>query len=109
MTTMLIKRKLTAQRRGGRIFDISPEHLNSFIKSADAGAITAKDLRTRLATQTAINLVNARKAPPATHKDYKASVKAVAELVARKLGNKPSEALKSYINPAVFAGWAQAA
>jgi DNA topoisomerase-1 len=109
LATMLIKRKLTAQRRGGRIFDISPEHLNSFIKSADAGAITAKDLRTRLATQTAINLVNARKAPPATHKDYKASVKAVAELVARKLGNKPSEALKSYINPAVFAGWAQAA
>ena len=38
-------------------------------------------------------------------KEHMKRVKAVAERVSSLLGNKPAQALKSYIYPAVFEGW----
>ena len=38
-------------------------------------------------------------------KEYKKAVKFVATAVSKKLGNTPTIALQSYINPATFAAW----
>lgn len=37
--------------------------------------------------------------------EYKSLVKRVAEKVSNVLGNRPIQALESYINPVVFASW----
>jgi len=47
----------------------------------------------------------AKMTPPKDQKSYKKKVKQVAKVVSDKLGNKPAEALKSYINPEVFWAW----
>jgi DNA topoisomerase-1 len=68
------------------------------------GQIKTKDFRTLLANRIAKEQV-ANTQVPVSAKDYKKAVKAVATVVASKLGNTASIALKSYINPHVFSAW----
>ena len=42
---------------------------------------------------------------PTNEKEYKKSVMEIAKQVAKKLGNTPSVALKSYIAPEAFSEW----
>lgn len=72
------------------------------------GSFKTKDMRTHLGTKTAADMVAAME-PPKDAKQYQATVKKIAVAVSKKLGNTPTIALQSYINPTVFAAWGMAA
>lgn len=63
-----------------------------------------KDFRTHVATTTALALV-AGMPVPKTAKQLKQSILDVATKVSQRLGNTPSMAKNSYIDPAVFQTW----
>lgn len=92
---------------GGKLFPATNDKaLLDHTHSMDGGGFKTKDFRTHLATDTAYSLVEKIPAPK-NEKEYKKAVMAVAKEVSSKLGNTPTIALQSYINPAVFAQWRQ--
>lgn len=104
LAAMLVARKQSADRRGGKLFATDETKVRDYVAQLDGGGFLSKDLRTVRANMIAIREIHAT-APPATEKQYKAAVKAVAERVSHVLGNRPAQALESYINPAVFSSW----
>lgn len=100
---MLLQRKERAGN-GGRLFQVSERDLLNHAHSFDGGGFKTKDFRTLLGTRTA--MAEVEKAPaPMDAKSYKKAVMAVAKQVASRLGNTPTVALQSYINPVVFLPW----
>lgn len=99
----LLARKAKAGSKG-RLFDTDDGKLRKYTGDKDGKGFKTKDFRTLLGTRTAVNEM--RKIPrPKTEKEYSKAVRTVAKTVANKLGNTPTVALQSYINPAVFADW----
>lgn len=88
----------------GKLFRIDRDSLSDYTHGMDGGGFKTKDFRTHLGTYTAQKEVKG-KGKPKTMKEYKKMVKEVATVVARKLGNTPTIALQSYINPTVFSEW----
>jgi DNA topoisomerase I len=103
VATDLLRRR-DAAGPNGKVYDTSQDKLLVYTHSKDGGGFKTKDFRTLLATKTAQNEVASMKLPR-NMKEYKASVKTVAEKVSSKLGNTPSVALNSYISPTVFGKW----
>lgn len=66
------------------------------------------DMRTHVGTALAASLLS-KQGKPRNKKSHKAKIKAISERVAKTLGNSPSEALKSYIDPFVFSPWEKTA
>ena len=64
-----------------------------------------KDGRTYYATDLAVQEIHKMNASPNTVKEVSALKKKVAEVVSSHLNNSPHQALKSYIDPSVFAVW----
>jgi DNA topoisomerase-1 len=83
--------------RGGSLLDFVHGEL-------DHGGYKTKDFRTLLANNQASDVI-ARMPAPKSEKEYKKAVLEVAKQVSAKLGNTPTVALQSYINPAVFGAW----
>ena len=97
-----------AKRAGpeGRLFNVSDTQLRDYVHTLDGGNFKPKDFRTLLGTRMAAQHVAADKgAPPKNEKEYKARVKEVAKKVSAVLGNTPTIALQSYIDPTVFSKW----
>ena len=93
---MLLRRKARTAENGD-LFDVSGEKLR---KKMPEGLLV-KDLRTILATQTAEDML--KELPKATDaKSMEKLRKQVATVVSGKLGNTPTMALGSYIDPKVF-------
>lgn len=92
-------------RGGGQLFPrVSADSLGGYIKQLGGDEFKTKDLRTLKASRMANDLVSA--APvPTNETQYKKAVRIVAQAVSAKLGNTPTVALQSYINPVVFAPW----
>lgn len=89
-----------------RIFNTNRGALSNYSHQLDGGGFKTKDFRTLLATRTAIKEIEKLSPPaPKDAKEYKKKVKEVAIRVSKKLGNTPTVALQSYINPSVFAEW----
>lgn len=88
----------------GRMFHTTAEKVRNYSKSKDGGGFKTKDHRTALGTDTAVQLIETL-AEPKNLKEYKSSVKNIAEKVSNLLGNTPSIALKAYIDPHVFSVW----
>lgn len=86
-----------------RIFDTSDSKVRDYLHSID-GPFKVKDFRTAVATETALTAMQGVKVPT-NEKEFKKSRLAVAKVVAEKLGNTPSIALKAYIPPECFAKW----
>ncbi len=86
------------------MFDTSDTALRSYLKSIGGEGFKVKDFRTRVATQEALSSIASMKAPT-NMKEYKKAVMQVAKNVSSKLGNTPSVALNSYIDPTVFGKW----
>jgi DNA topoisomerase I len=105
LAKMLLARKATAGDRGGRLFDTDYDRVAKYARSLDTGRFTPKDFRTIRANQLAVALIAKEPDPPATNKEYRERVKAVAERVSHVLGNRPAQALESYIDPTVFSVW----
>lgn len=104
LAKMLVDR---AKKSGkdGKLFETDYNKVSAYTKNKlDGGKFTPKDFRTMKATQLAIDAVNSA-TPPKTEKEYKAAVKEVAVKVSSVLGNRPQQALESYIAPECFSGW----
>jgi DNA topoisomerase I len=101
---MLVERRDSAKGPDGKLFDTNEKKLNAHIETLGGGRFTAKDFRTSLATQMAAREMS-KMAPPTTAKQYKKQAMQVATTVSKRLGNKPAQALESYISPAVFHSW----
>jgi len=89
--------------QGGKLFDISDGQVRDYLK-AKAGDFKVKDFRTWNGTSVALSAMGKTKAPT-TEKEFKAAQKSVATRVAEHLGNTPTVALQSYIDPAVWGKW----
>ena len=101
----VLRHRAAVAGRDGKLFpEVSSASLLDYTHTLDGGKFKTKDLRTLLATRTAMNQV-AKVPPPKTEKDYKRCVLEIAKAVSARLGNTPKVALQSYINPVVFAPW----
>lgn len=102
----MLAERADAAGPAGRLFDTDYAKVAAYTKGKlDGGAFTPKDFRTIKATQLALGQVAKMKKPPATEAEYTAAVKKVAVAVSGVLGNRPQQALESYIAPEVFSGW----
>ena len=100
---MLTDRKAKAGHTG-KLFNTDYEHVSKYVAGLDGGKFTPKDLRTKRANLLALQHI-AKTPAPKTPEAYKAAVMDVAQKVSGVLGNKPAQALESYISPAAFAAW----
>jgi DNA topoisomerase-1 len=104
LAKMLIGRKVLAGPKGDMFPHVSDKSILSYVHSFDGGGFRTKDMRTLLGTRTAMALTKSMEAPT-NPTQYKKAVRAVAVAVSNKLGNTPTVALQSYINPTIFAEW----
>jgi len=88
----------------GRLFVVSDGQLRKYVATLNGGGFKPKDFRTLRGTKLAADLV-ARGDMPTDIKGYKKQVREVAKQVAEALGNTPTIALQSYIDPTVFSKW----
>lgn len=88
----------------GRLFSVTDNSLRDYVDGLDGGSFTPKDFRTYVGTSTARQLVD-EITPPKSFTEYKRAVRTVAKQVAEQLGNTPTVALQSYIDPSVFSSW----
>lgn len=102
----LLDRSKAAGPDGQLFGKITGASLLNYVHGFDGGGFKTKDFRTLLATKTANDMVT-QISEPTDAKSYKKAVLQVAKAVSDKLGNTPTIALQSYINPVVFAPWRQ--
>ena len=104
----IIRERAAKVSRTSKLFGTDNGKLLAYSHSMDGGGFKTKDFRTAVGTKTAIATI-ATMSAPTNPKEYVKRVKDVAKVVARKLGNTPTVALQSYIDPSVFSGWRQVA
>lgn len=104
----MLRDRASKASRTDKLFGTDNGKLLAYAHSMDGGSFKTKDFRTAVGTRTAIETIATMQAP-ASAKEYVKRVKDVAKIVARKLGNTPTVALQSYIDPSVFSGWRQVA
>lgn len=88
----------------GPLFKTTDESVRAYFKSKAGDAFKVKDFRTWHATLLAIKEVMLPP-PPTNQKEFAAKRMGVARKVAAFLGNTPTVALASYIDPSVFHIW----
>jgi len=94
--------ELLAYKRGGRWYDVRSPDINAYLKAATGRDISAKDFRTWGATVlAAVGLAVTQPQRLSAGARKRAIVRAVKE-VAFYLGNTPTVARSSYIDPRVF-------
>ena len=91
---------------GGDLFDTDDAKLRAYLGGVQEG-LRPKDFRTYLATATAFRLVKQAPPPPppSTPGELAKARRQVGEQVAALLGNTPTVALASYVDPAAFSPW----
>lgn len=92
---------LLAYERGRRRVPLTPKDVNVYVRTMTGGAFTAKDFRTLHGTILAADAL-ARIGPAATKNDRKHAEVLAVKAAAESLGNTPSVAKSSYIDPRVF-------
>lgn len=101
----MVRARAREAGKTGRLFPgVSQASLGRYVSKLDGGGFKTKDLRTALGTRAARAAV-AKMSAPTSAAEYKRAVRAVATQVAQRLGNTPTVALQSYIDPTVFAPW----
>lgn len=93
---------LLSYRRGRRRVPLTPKDVNVYVRTMTGGRFTAKDFRTLRGTILAADAL-ARIGPADTPKDRKRAEVLAVKATAAALGNTPSVAKSSYIDPRVFA------
>ncbi len=105
LADMLMTRKQKTDEKG-QLFQIDYSNVVKYVATLDGGGFTPKNLRTMRATKTAIDLMNKRKGdPPKNPEEYQTAVMEIATQVSKLLGNRPLQALESYIAPEIWAKW----
>lgn len=87
-----------------RIFDTNSDKVLKYMKSISDGKYLVKDFRTYVATEAAHAAASAFPVP-STKKQKNAYIKQISTKVSSILGNTPSMAKNSYINPKVWTIW----
>lgn len=91
--------------KSGRLFNTNEDKVREYLQTIAPG-FKVKDFRTHLATGEALRQV--KKMPkPTTKRELQRSINTVAEHVSKILGNTPTMAKNSYINPTVWGAWSQ--
>ena len=109
LAKMLVNRAKKSGHSGQLFPEVSAGSLLNYVHSLGGNkGFKTKDFRTLLGTRSAMEAMKNVPAPTSAS-GYKKAVKQVATLVSQKLGNTPTVALQSYINPTVFAEWRQSA
>ncbi|MWB98120.1 DNA topoisomerase IB [Agromyces seonyuensis] len=96
--------RLYAWRDGRRMRALSPAEVNEDVRARTGGDFTAKDFRTLRGTIAAAALLAAT-GPAESEQAGRAAESAAVEAAAAVLGNTPTIARASYIDPAVFAAY----
>ena len=97
----VIARIFKNAKRGENVFSVNDAKVREEWKKL--GGEKVHDIRSYVATQTAKESISSLNFPKSgSVKDLNNLKSEVAKIVARKLGNNPAEALKTYINPDVF-------
>jgi len=91
-------------RSGGRLFNVSPQAIRTYLKSHSSKEFKVKDFRTWTGTNEALKAISTMP-HPTNEKEFAAARLKVAKHVAEVLGNTPKVALDAYIDPAVFGQW----
>jgi DNA topoisomerase-1 len=100
----VLAEKAKLKNKGEKLFDVDDAKLRDYTHSKDGGGFNPKDFRTAKGTEAAIAAMSGLKAPR-NEAEYKKLVKKIATEVSKQLGNTPTIALQSYIDPTVFASW----
>lgn len=95
-------KRLLAHQEGRRWIDLTAGDVNSYLASLLGGDITAKDFRTWHATVIAAESLAGTVEAGDTKASRQRAIKAAVEEVASYLGNTPTIARKSYIDPRVI-------
>jgi len=104
----IIQQRAKEVGSNGRLFSITDSELRDYVADQAGDGFHPKDLRTARGTSEALRTV--KDIPiPKNAKEYKKAVREVAKRVSKVLGNTPTVALQSYIDPHVFAKWREAA
>ena len=93
---------LLAYKRGRRWVDLRSEDINAWLKEATGKEVSAKDFRTWGATVLAAVALAVAEEAPASGRGRRRAMKRAVEEVAHYLGNTPTIARNSYIDPRVF-------
>lgn len=93
---------LLAYERRRRRVALTPKDVNAYVRTMTGGAFTAKDFRTLRGTILAADAL-ARIGPAATGRDRTQAEVLAVKAAAAALGNTPTVARGSYIDPRVFA------
>jgi len=101
LAKMLLERKATAGDTG-KLFATNYGKVANYVGGLGNGSFSPKDLRTIRANELAANIIGDSPRHFDTDDERKSFIKSVAEKVSGVLGNRPQQALESYINPATF-------
>jgi len=88
----------------GRLFQTSDQGVRDYFHSIAGKDYLVKDMRTQMATLTALKAIKDMPAP-SSEKEYKSFRNKVGDIVSSVLGNTRGMALNEYIHPAVFSSW----
>ena len=92
---------LLAYERGRRRVPLRPKDVNAYVRTMTGGAFTAKDFRTLRGTILAADAL-ARIGPVSSKTERKRAEVPAVKAAAEALGNTPTVAKSSYIDPRVF-------
>jgi DNA topoisomerase IB len=100
LSAMLLERK-AASGDSGKIFNTEYNKVSKYVGTLGGGGFSPKDMRTIRANELATKLMGG-----VVHvngeDERKVMIKDIATKVSRVLGNRPQQALESYINPMIF-------
>lgn len=95
-------KRLLAYKEGGVWHDLSSADVNEYLSSLFGGALTAKDFRTWHATVIAAEVLALSEEEGKTKASRQRAIKQAVHEVASYLGNTPTVARSSYIDPRVI-------
>jgi len=101
LSKMLLQRKSTAGDKG-RLFATDYQKTAKYVGTLGGGGFSPKDMRTIRANEAATKMIGSKPIEVSSDDERKKIIKDVATNVSRLLGNKPQQALESYINPMIF-------
>lgn len=103
----VVSSRLRRKSGDDRLFDTNETRTRDYMKTTGVPPeFLLKDLRTVRANVVALQQI-AQTDPPANKAQFQRQRRRVAEAVSAQLGNTPTLALASYINPTVFSPWVQ--
>ena len=101
LSEMLLGRK-DAAGDTGKLFKTDYANVAKYVGTLGGGGFSPKDMRTIRANEIATKLIGGKPVEVSSDNERKSIIKDVAVTVSRTLGNRPQQALESYINPMIF-------